>query len=94
MVDTGATRGIQGGIGGGVDARWATVYARVGDVEQTLSHVETLGGSRISAPGAIALKSAARAALYEPMDYASLDDTLKMATFRDPAGNVFGIYNH
>jgi predicted enzyme related to lactoylglutathione lyase len=51
VVDTRSGRGIQGGIGGGVDARWATIYAGVADLDQTLSRVEKLGGSRISAPG-------------------------------------------
>ena len=85
VVDTGE-RGIQGGIGGGVEARWATVYAGVADLDQTLARVEKLGGSRISAPGLSALKSAARTALY-----GSADD-IQMGEFRDPAGNVFGVY--
>jgi predicted enzyme related to lactoylglutathione lyase len=91
-VDTGSGRGIQGGIGGGEQARWATLYASVADVEQTLSRVEKLGGSRIADPGLSALKSAARAALYGPAFAA--DDDMETAEFRDPAGNVFGIYHH
>jgi len=87
-VDTGAGRGIQGGIGGGAGARWATVYAGVADVEQTLRRAEKLGGSRISDSGVPALKSAARAALYGPD---SADDGMETGAFRDPAGNVFGI---
>ena len=87
-VDTGAGRGIQGGLGGGEQSRWATVYAKVPDVDQALSHAEKLGGSRISDPGVPALKSAARAALYGPAD-----DGMKTAAFRDPAGNVFGIFH-
>ncbi len=87
VVDTGTSRGIQGGLGGGVEARWATVYAGVPDVDQTLSRAEKLGGSRISDPGVPALKNAARAALY-----GSADD-MKTGAFRDPAGNVFGIYH-
>jgi uncharacterized protein len=87
VVDTGSSRGIQGGLGGGVEARWATVYAGVPDVDQTLSRAEKLGGSRISDPGVPALKNAARAALY-----GSADD-MKTGAFRDPAGNVFGIYH-
>lgn len=66
VVDTGTGRGIQGGLAGGEDARWATVYAEVADVDQTLRRTEELGGSRVSAPGLSALKSAARAALYGP----------------------------
>ncbi len=54
-VDTGTSRGIQGGLGGGVDASWATIYAKVADVDQTLRRVEKLGGSRFSAPGVPAL---------------------------------------
>ncbi len=88
-VDTGAGRGIQGGIGGGEKSRWATVYARVSDVEVTLRHAEEAGGSRISDPGVPALKSAARAALY-----GSVDESMKTDTFRDPAGNVFGIFHY
>lgn len=88
VVDTGDGRGIQGGLGGGLAARWATVYARVSDVDQTLSRVEELGGSRVLAPEVSALKSAARAALYGSVDQ------LKTSEFRDPAGNVFGIFHY
>jgi len=87
VADTGAGRGIQGGIGGGVEARWATVYAAVSDVDEILSRAEKLGGSRIWDPGVPALKNAARAALY-----GSADD-IKTGAFRDPAGNVFGVYH-
>jgi predicted enzyme related to lactoylglutathione lyase len=86
VVDTGAGRGIHGGIGGGVQSRWVTVYAAVSDVEETLSRAEKLGGSRISDPSVPALKNAAREARY-----GSADD-IKTGAFRDPAGNVFGIY--
>jgi predicted enzyme related to lactoylglutathione lyase len=88
-VDTGAGRGIQGGLGGGERSRWATVYAKVDDVDQALRRVEKLGGSRISDPGVPALKAAARAALY-----GRSDDTMKTGAFRDPAGNVFGIFSY
>jgi uncharacterized protein len=74
MVDTGAGRGIQGGLGSG-DAHWATIYASVADVEQALAKAESLGGSRI----------------YGPM---AVDDHMQTGAFRDPAGNVFGIYHH
>jgi predicted enzyme related to lactoylglutathione lyase len=87
-VGTGTGRGIQGGLGGGAEGRWATVYARVADVDQTLSRAEKLGGSRIFGAGVAALKDAARAALY-----GSADDNMKTDTFRDPAGNVFGVYH-
>jgi predicted enzyme related to lactoylglutathione lyase len=89
VVDTGTGRGIQGGLGGGEQARWATVYARVADVDQTLSRAEKLGGSRISDPGVSALKSASRAALY-----GSVDDHMKTETFRDPTGNIFGVFHY
>lgn len=85
MVDTGTGRGIQGGVGGGVRSPWAIVYARVADVEQTLSRAEQLGGSRVIDPEVSALKNAARTALY-----GSADDIETFAV-RDPAGNIFGI---
>jgi predicted enzyme related to lactoylglutathione lyase len=88
VVDaTGTGRGIWGGIGGGVDATWTIVYAGVSDVDQALRRAEELGGSRVAAPGVTALKNAARTALY-----GSADD-VNMAVFRDPAGNVFGVYH-
>ena len=86
-VDTGTDRGIQGGIGGGVEARWATIYAGVADVDQALSRAEKLGGSRLIDPGVSALKNAARAALY-----GSADD-IETVAIRDSAGNIFGIYH-
>jgi uncharacterized protein len=89
VVDPLSGRGIQGGIGGGEDVCWATVYAMVADVDQTLSRAEELGGSRISAPGLIALKSAARAALY-----GSAGDGMKTGAFRDPAGNIFCVFDY
>jgi uncharacterized protein len=89
VVDPLSGRGIQGGIGGGEDVCWATVYAKVADVDQTLSRAEELGGSRVSAPGLIALKSAARAALY-----GSPDDGMKTGAFRDPAGNIFCVFDY
>jgi predicted enzyme related to lactoylglutathione lyase len=73
MTDTGAGRGIQGGLGAG-EQRWATIYARVPDVEQTLARAESLGGSRV----------------YGPM---AVDDHMRTGGFRDPAGNVFGVYH-
>jgi predicted enzyme related to lactoylglutathione lyase len=53
LVDTGAGRGIQGGLGSGTEARWATVYASVPDVEATLGRAEELGGSRVYGPVAV-----------------------------------------
>jgi predicted enzyme related to lactoylglutathione lyase len=52
MTDTGAGRGIQGGLGAG-EQRWATIYAQVADVEQTLARAESLGGSRVYGPMAV-----------------------------------------
>jgi uncharacterized protein len=86
VADPRAGRGIYGGIGGGLEFRWATIYAGVADFEQTLSRVESLGGSRIHDPAVPALKTASRVARY-----GSADD-MKTGAFRDPAGNVFGIY--
>jgi uncharacterized protein len=42
--------GIGGGIGAGGDARWATVYADVPDVEGCLARAESLGGTRVYGP--------------------------------------------
>ncbi|HXP18074.1 MAG TPA: VOC family protein [Streptosporangiaceae bacterium] len=75
MVRTGSSRGIQGGLGGGDDTRWATIYASVADVEQSLARAEELGGSRIYGPRPV-------------------DDHMETGAFRDPAGNVFGVYHH
>ena len=52
MVDTGAGRGIPGGVGSSDEpgSRWATVYANVEDVEQTLARAEELGGKREYGP--------------------------------------------
>ncbi len=86
-VHTGTERGIQGGIGGGEASRWATIYAKVADVDQALSRAEKLGGARITDPGVPALKAAARATLY-----GITDDTMQTGAFRDPSGNVFGLF--
>jgi predicted enzyme related to lactoylglutathione lyase len=53
LVDTGAGRGIQGGLGAGGDARWATIYASVADVERALARAEELGGTRVYGPNAV-----------------------------------------
>jgi uncharacterized protein len=53
LVDTGAGRGIQGGIGAAGDTRWATIYASVPDVEEALARAEKLGGSRVYGPMAV-----------------------------------------
>jgi uncharacterized protein len=50
MADTGAGRGIQGGLGSGDQASWATIYASVPDVEQVLARAGQLGGSRVYGP--------------------------------------------
>jgi predicted enzyme related to lactoylglutathione lyase len=73
MTDTRAGRGIQGGLGAG-EQRWATIYASVADVEQTLAKAESVGGSRA----------------YGPM---AVDDRMQTGAFRDPAGNMFGVYH-
>ena len=84
-VNTGSSRGIQGGIGGGVRSRWAIVYAAVADLGQTASLAAKLGGSSTVYPDVTALKLAARTALY-----GSADD-MKMAAISDPAGNLLGV---
>jgi predicted enzyme related to lactoylglutathione lyase len=51
LVDTGAGRGISGGLGAGEQgATWATVYANVDDVERYLARAEELGGRRVYGP--------------------------------------------
>lgn len=87
-VDTGAGQGIMGGLGGGTQARWATVYAMVADMEQILSRVGELGGSPVTDHSVPTLKSEARAALYGSAG------TMKTGAFRDPAGNVFGVFQY
>jgi uncharacterized protein len=87
VVDTGTGRGIWGGIGGGAGFPWAMVYAGVSDVDRILRGVESRGGLRVPAPDVFALKTAARTALY-----GSADD-ISTEVFRDPAGNLFGIYH-
>src|SRR6266705_1928875 len=42
-----------GGGDSGTHAHWATIYASVADVEQTLAKAESLGGSRIYGPMAV-----------------------------------------
>ena len=75
QVEPGAEHGIRGGIGAGGTARWATVYAAVGDVEATLARAEALGATRLYGPNQV-------------------DDHTETGAFRDPAGNVFGVYHH
>jgi uncharacterized protein len=90
VVDTGVGRGLQqGGIGGGQESRWATVYAKVASVQDALSRAEKLGGSRICDPGVAAVKTAARLARYGGTEGDVTNDT-----FRDPAGNIFGVFNY
>src|SRR5215211_6841815 len=69
------TAGIGGGIGAGGEARWATVYASVADVEAALARAEALGGTRVYGPKPV-------------------DDHTETGAFRDPAGNLFGVYRH
>jgi uncharacterized protein len=53
MVDTGSARGIRGGIGAARQRPWATVYARVPDVEAALARAVELGGTREYGPNAV-----------------------------------------
>jgi predicted enzyme related to lactoylglutathione lyase len=53
LVAAGAEHGIGGGIGAGGEARWATVYASVGDVEATLGRAEGLGATREYGPNQV-----------------------------------------
>jgi uncharacterized protein len=48
-----AASGIGGGIGAGGEARWATVYASVADVEAALARAEALGGTRVYGPNSV-----------------------------------------
>jgi len=51
LVDTGAGRGIPGGVGGSQEgSRWTTVYASVDAVETYLHRAEELGGGRVYGP--------------------------------------------
>jgi predicted enzyme related to lactoylglutathione lyase len=75
QVGPGAAHGVGGGIGAGGEARWATVYASVGDVEATLARAEALGATRVYGPDPV-------------------DDHTQAGAFRDPAGNVLGVYHH
>lgn len=86
VVDTGSKRGIQGGLGGGVESRWSTTYVWVADLDQALSRVEKLGGSRVSDQGVPELKSRARFVRI------GVVDEMRTGAFRDPAGNVIGIF--
>jgi predicted enzyme related to lactoylglutathione lyase len=53
QVVPGAANGIGGGIGAGGEARWATVYASVGDVEAALGGAEGLGATREYGPNQV-----------------------------------------
>src|SRR5262249_32611899 len=53
LVDTGAGRGISGGVGDGGGSRWATVYAHVADLDKTFSRAEELGGKREYGPNQV-----------------------------------------
>jgi uncharacterized protein len=77
LVDTKAGEGaIGGGLGGGGEAgTWATVYAKVPEVEPILARAVELGGSRVYGPDKV-------------------DDHTQTGALRDPAGNVFGVYEH
>jgi predicted enzyme related to lactoylglutathione lyase len=85
-VDTGTDRGVQGGLGGGVEYCWSTTYAWVADFDQALDRAEQLGGSPVRDRSVPELKDRARRARFGYLD------TMKTGAFRDPAGNVFGIF--
>jgi len=53
LVDTGAGSGISGGVGGGGGARWATVYARVPDLDAAMQRAADLGGTREYGPNQV-----------------------------------------
>jgi len=53
LVDTGAGRGINGGVGSGGDSTWATVYAHVPDVDVTINRSQGLGGMREYGPNQV-----------------------------------------
>lgn len=76
FVDTQSDgRGIGGAVGSGGGAIWATIYAKVPNVEATLARAEQLGGKREYGPNQV-------------------DDHLRTGAFRDPGGNVIGVYEH
>ncbi len=54
MVDTGAGDGaIGGGISGGDDSPWVTVYVAVPDIDAAVATVPTLGGTVVMPPDQI-----------------------------------------
>jgi len=86
VVDTGTGRGVQGGLGGVKETRWTTNYAWVRDIEEAFARVEKLGGSRIVDQEVPDLKDRSRMVRFGFLD------TMRTGAFRDPAGNVFGIF--
>jgi predicted enzyme related to lactoylglutathione lyase len=74
LTETASNRGISGAIGASSDVRWATIYARVTDVADTLNRATALGGVHLYGPNRV-------------------NDQLFTGAFRDPAGNVVGIYS-
>ncbi|HET9897384.1 MAG TPA: hypothetical protein VFQ44_20835 [Streptosporangiaceae bacterium] len=86
VVDTGSDHGIQGGLGGGQNSRWATTYVWVRDLDEVFSRVEKLGGSRVLAQGVPELKDRSRFARY------GVVDQMKTGAVHDPAGNVVGVF--
>jgi uncharacterized protein len=50
---SGAGDGVGGGLGSSEESQWATVYAKVTDVEAALQRAESLGGRRIYGPNAV-----------------------------------------
>lgn len=86
VVDTGTERGVLGGLGGGVESRWSTIYVWVPDLEEALSRIEKLGGSRVLDQSVPELKNLSRRVRF------GIVDDMRTGAFRDPAGNVFGIF--
>lgn len=86
VVDTGTDGGVLGGLGGGVESRWSTTYVWVPDLDQALSRIEKLGGSRVLDQSVPDLKNRSRTVRF------GVEDEMKTGAFLDPAGNVFGIF--
>jgi len=88
VVGTGTERGILGGIGTVPSCRWATVYVWVRDLEKAYTQIEKLGGSRILDQSVPDLKNRSREVRFGEVD------SMHTGAFRDPAGNVIGIFEH
>ena len=78
-----AGRGIQGGLGAG-EQRWATIYAHVADVEQTLASAESHGGSRVYGPRP-SMTACRRAPSATRRETCSASTTAPLADARNPS---------